>query len=386
MIDLLKKSVLEDKLIEDSISLMSGRSGVMLTCFIAGSLLNDSKLTEHGYSQITRIIELLGSEKNSASFGNGVSGAGWAINFLIKNKLVENNADELLKSIDHIIENNLSLKIKNKSARLDFLNGALGMGVYLLNRGYHNHSSIKELVKYILFLSKDFDKEKIYWESYTSKNRIVVNFGLAHGMTAIINFLIFFRNQNGSFLSDQINSTILKAFNFMEYFKSKSEYWIYPAYLTSKFEPIKSRLAWCYGDLNIAYSYLLYSDLEKEAHFENLAKEILTKTLTRKSTSETNILDTSFCHGTAGLLYLYNQLNKRFSSNNASSVMQYWYEKTMNFNDAKSIDNFRYLDNDKELVLDSSILNGTSGILLSVLDYLNEDSKFDFKNMFVLGH
>jgi len=119
-IELLRNSLFDEKFTEDNISLMTGRSGLMLTSFICGDVLEDRQLTELGQKQVLKVVDLLSTRDNSSTYCSGVAGCGWAINFLEKNNLLEHPADSLLNHLDEIIEEDILKKIRNKSTYLDF--------------------------------------------------------------------------------------------------------------------------------------------------------------------------------------------------------------------------------------------------------------------------
>lgn len=381
IIELLRNSLLDEQLIEDSISLMGGRSGLMLTCFISGDILQDSELTEFGYKQVSKVVELLSTKNNSPTFHSGIAGCGWAVNFLEKNNLLDYPADSLLGHLDEMIEQDIFKKLQSKSPDIDFLQGLIGTGLYLLNRDKHFDKCLTELVSHILSIAQNYGEDKMYWDILTPKNRRLIDFGIAHGLSSIVNFLIFFQLKNPSYRAKEIKNVILQALNFIEFFKSDSSVSVFPAYLDSEFKGnYNSRLGWCRGDLNIAYSFLLYGRNYNSLHHENLALEILGKTTERRKPSETGLRDKSFCHGVASILYMYNQLSTQFDIHACTEAANYWYKQIIGYN----LEEFKY-DNAGNKVLTSSILLGTSGVLLSILDYLKLNQKYNFQNMFLLG-
>jgi len=385
-IELLRNSLFDEKFTEDNISLMTGRSGLMLTSFICGDVLEDRQLTELGQKQVLKVVDLLSTRDNSSTYCSGVAGCGWAINFLEKNNLLEHPADSLLNHLDEIIEEDILKKIRNKSTYLDFFHGLIGMGFYLLDRDKHFDTCLTELVSHVLSTKINYGEHEVYWEMRTSKNTTVIDFGMAHGLSSIVNFLMFFQAKNPTYRTKEIQNVILQTLNFIEIFKSDSGVSVFPGYLNEELKgKHNSRLAWCRGDLNIAYSFLLYGRNYNSSYHENLALEIFNNSAPRRKSDQTGIKDKSFCHGNAGILYMYNQLSTQYGIDSYTEAADYWYKETIGSSSkSATIEEFKYWSSGN-MLFNSSIIFGTSGILLSILDYLKLNKKYNFQNMFLLG-
>src|SRR6185295_11637928 len=71
-------------------------------------------------------------------------------------------------------------------------------------------------------------------------------------------------------------------------------------------EPQSSRLAWCYGDPGVAANLLLVSRFMERPDWEEIAVEV-GRSCTRRAVEESGVRDAGVCHGSAGLVHLFNR-------------------------------------------------------------------------------
>jgi hypothetical protein len=102
------------------------------------------------------------------SFANGLTGVGWAIEWLAQNDLMEEtNTDEVLEPIDDILFNTVTYV---KDANLSLFNGTLGKVAYFLKRatsqnpGTHRYKTIGHLECIVLLLDDLADKINDPWK------------------------------------------------------------------------------------------------------------------------------------------------------------------------------------------------------------------------------
>lgn len=75
-----------------SSGLMGGKAGICLSLFELSRMLNDSILEDHAYNLLQ---EALVSKNENTDFANGLAGIGYALMYLIENKFVDADFDEL---------------------------------------------------------------------------------------------------------------------------------------------------------------------------------------------------------------------------------------------------------------------------------------------------
>ncbi len=86
--------------------------------------------------------------KMPLDFENGLAGIGWGVEYLVQNQFLAADTDEILEEIDYWIFLEF---LKNPPAKIDLLNGIVGIGYYFLMRvrdtNQKRNSIIKEINK-----------------------------------------------------------------------------------------------------------------------------------------------------------------------------------------------------------------------------------------------
>ena len=96
-----------------------------------------------------------------------------------------------------------------------------------------------------------------------------------------------------------------------------------------------SRLAWCYGDLGIAYVLLRVGEYFQDASLKAKGLSIALHAAGRDAASalvqrdEDQLLNTSICHGTAGLAFLFRQVFELTGAIALEQRAHEWLELTL---------------------------------------------------------
>jgi len=135
-------------------------------------------------------------------------------------------------------------------------------------------------------------------------------------------------------------------------------------------------LAWCYGDFGIGLSLLKAAKELKDNYLEEKAHLILEGTTSRKSQSNTKVIDAGICHGAFGNTQIYNYLYKETLNSNYRSVAKFWLENGLEFSKYHvGYAGFKqWFGNHDKWIPSTSLLEGIAGIGLSIIDYLSEES------------
>lgn len=115
--------------------LLNGRMGIVLYLYQYAHYSGYKYYSDFADDLLDKVLDSI--NHSSPDFESGVSGIGWGVNYLIKNKYVEGDANDVLFDIDKRVFFRLSC---NPTISL------LGQGIYLLERLEDNESN------------KDFDK------------------------------------------------------------------------------------------------------------------------------------------------------------------------------------------------------------------------------------
>ncbi|WP_299834415.1 lanthionine synthetase C family protein [uncultured Tenacibaculum sp.] len=358
-----------------------GLSGSSLFKFYYSKFLNNKKENDKGEEIIIEALDRINKGYNNPNFSSGIAGLCWTLDHLYSNKFIDLDLDILLKDIDQYLINMLEKKISAKN--FDFLHGAIGIVLYLINR-FKNTKS--EELKSKLFNSIEYflinlqktsinieNTNKWYSIIDISSNITGVGFGLAHGMASILGILLKiyslkeFQESSITILNGTINYL-------MEHkrFDSKS---FFPSYIDTNGNPLKpSRVAWCYGDLGIALKLYQSSKILNNKYIEDEAIKILTHTSKRTDPKDTRVVDAGICHGSFGNSILFGKIYHYTKIDEFKNARDFWLIDGIskgNMKDGYAGYKKKVGSNNWEKEL--NVLQGIAGIGLSILDYLNTE-------------
>lgn len=363
----------------DEIGLISGTSGIALF-FAYENILNDS---DDNNSIIEIILENIFTKLNGGhkdtTLSSGVAGVLWSHKHLKDINIIDDQID-----VNEII-NWLSISLEHscKTAFFDYLHGATGVAnaIYsykdTLNPNFYDN--MLQQMNYFGIKKSN----TIAWESYlhlNNKSYLVINLGLAHGISSIIVFLCQLYQEK--FKNELILNLINNSINYLHSVKYSVEEnttsCFYPSYIYNM-EKVGGRLAWCYGDLCIASAFY-----HAGITLENLAlidecKSILINSTKRVELNEVKIKDPAFCHGAIGLSHIYNRFYQRFKINELKDTSLYWQdvalEMSKNSNNVSGFKKFSYGDGFSE---SNGLLEGKAGIGLCLISSIsNIEPKWD---------
>lgn len=358
----------------NNIGLLSGLSGLALFELAYGTFYN-KKYISVGLSFIEKVFTLI-NKQTQANFCAGISGVAWTLNY-IKNKNWNYiaNIDSTLDILDKYIYMHISHYLK--ANYFDFLYGYIGIGHYLVERISSNPqaSKIIDLIINKLKETAIHKDGKIKWLSRAPNFQSdIINISLSHGMSSIIIFLSniyqlkhrqecilpLIKGAVKYIISQEINYQLYNSF-----FPSLS--------LESSHKLTGSRLGWCYGDLGICFALLKAGNVTNNPIWQNKALTILEyEANNRRELKSSLVYDACFCHGSIGIAHIYFRLWFITQKICFKQAADYWYTISMNINKKSNSASAGYsffLNESIKTSEDYSILNGISGIGLSLLFY-----------------
>jgi lantibiotic modifying enzyme len=92
--------------------------------------------------------------------------------------------------------------------------------------------------------------------------------------------------------------------------------------------PRPTRLAWCHGDPGIAAALLGAARRTGEPAWEREASA-LARAAAARSPAERSIVDASLCHGSAGLLHLFNRMYQATGDPALAEAARFWFDRTL---------------------------------------------------------
>lgn len=363
--------------------LLSGKLGTFLFKYKYFKLFNNAELLDQLFEEITESIY---SDINISdeSFCEGSSGKNCFYNYLFSEKIITSEDLDLIttdfESMIQKAENQILL------GNYDFLYGASG---YL--HSYICHNEISYAKEYYFKLKDIFtpyiDKCKVsnhypYFDSVKGHHLspIKTDLSLAHGISGLLK-----ANLDLLSLDTTYKPLINNCNNIIDYilehqFTTPTESYFPNFIYSDKIDVESSRLAWCYGDLGIAIILLFASIQLKSSYLKEKAIDILEFNSKRRSPDNTRVKDISLCHGSAGIMHIFNKAYLLTLEPKFKEAADYWFDETMKFGTyTDTISGFKSFHNPiNSFVQDNSILLGVSGVGLALLSHLTHDTSWDF--------
>ena len=309
---------------------------------------------------------------------------GSVITFLQHKRLLNFGVDHMCEGLDSCA---VPLMEKmGKCGNYDLMGGVVGVGIYLLLRYTTHPAHFRPLLSKtvdILYESAIFDNGRIKWMTIidTSSKKWGCNLGMAHGIPGIIMFLrkLYLHGiacQKCRILIEGASAYLLSQMHSLQNHSS-----FYYDVVDLSDNGIDSRLSWCYGDLDVAYTFLLLSEtkgLECGA-LRKTAYKILKGTTTKQKPVQAHVYDAGLCHGCCGLAHMYNRIYQREQSVWIKAAAQNWYK--VGIHEMFDQHNGTYAgfqlpffdDTDEQDKVDSynlSFQTGIAGIALSLISYI----------------
>ena len=365
-----------------NIGVLSGTSGVALFQFYYAKFIEQEANENLGTEIIYEIIEKINSGYDYPTFCTGIAGGAWAIEHLSEKGFIDIDSDELLQSLDDYLVYSIE-RITDKNF-FDFLHGVIGIGFYFLKR-YQNTKSDKlrnqykkillNIVQRLSSTSEQIDNTA-KWETFLIVDEKLkgYNLALSHGISSIINFL------SRLVIYDDFESVtkklLQKSINFVLSNKDEdtSKISCFPDWITSDNEKSESlRLGWCYGDLGTGLSLWKAGKALKDDKICKKAITVLKHTCKRKKIEETRINDAGLCHGSFGVMLIYNYMFKQTGEKLFKENADYWMQESLKM--AVHKDGYAgYMQwhggENEGWHNETSLLEGVAGIGLAIISYL----------------
>lgn len=269
------------------------------------------KINNYDFGNTTRLY----------SFSSGLSGVAFILTELQKKDIIQFDLqDEFSEINSYLYESAMQvLAVKNT----DFLHGALGIFYYFLNhpRSAERDNYLQEMFgAFIKNCRIDEKGLRLYnFSSNEPADNDQFDTGLAHGLSGFLLILVEcirtgFETRNAThYLREGIR--YLVSLEKLEKEEGGNES-LFPTSVTEPFHVnlpenlsnYKGRLAWCYGDLNIAWVLIRGSEVLQSEDLFHKGVGIALNTTKRKTEGEALVGNFFFCHGSAGLSYLYKRL------------------------------------------------------------------------------
>ncbi|XLS30477.1 lanthionine synthetase LanC family protein [Flavobacteriaceae bacterium M23B6Z8] len=343
---------------------------------------------------LEKAIEVFPERKMHTGFLEGFESFFWVVDYLFKHDIVSDDSfiddlkPHLFKSIEIDLQGNF----------FDALHGSINKLDLLFNSEKYKQEEVLNYIDLFIdsLLENKVENEKgIYWYDSSMTEKNIVNLGLAHGISGILVFLTKIKNQG--YENPKMDYLIEGIIKSLVSFKNKNPYNCYfPSNYSENGSEAGSRLAWCNGDLGIAYAMLYSAETLKKTDLRKEAIEVINGLYHRRiSNSEIDhfeenfFFDTAFCHGLSGITYTLAKINELLKNPLIDKRIDYWKGELLhNLNTQLNIKGDIYYpaykqDKDHSYVLDTcSMLAGLTGTGLVLLSL--EYGKYDWSDFFLL--
>ncbi|MGK9121112.1 lanthionine synthetase LanC family protein [Olivibacter jilunii] len=377
-------------------SLYTGFSGLALLQYKLFLYTGSDIYLERMSDILDKVLSILKLGGSSYSYCDGVTGIAFLFNYLLEQGVLDDSVEPLLRNIDSLL---ISIVRRGKNVNtLDFLHGNLGVYNYLIDRYKQDKLRHKDILELLSIYHKDLSK---YLKPALNVNNLVfrpdndqnysLNCGFAHGVLAHI--VLCCKIEKLLPLQTTSNHKLGELVSVLQLFKRKANQVTAPLfpsivkYNSSTFDTTYDvPLGWCYGDLITAFSLIYLGSESNNIDLLEEGIEIADRTIYRKTSDTTQHNDASFCHGAAGVAFLYKRLYELTHIDRYVKAYDYWLSITMNegrFSDGvggykKSVG--RGFSNEVGL------LDGAAGIGIVLLDALSGiDGKSDIGRFFLLN-
>lgn len=364
------------------VGIHAGSAGLPLFLYYYDRYLGNNQNKSLAFNMLISLVEKINTNIVPYNLSSGIGGLAWTIEHLAQNDFFEKENTEFLDDLDHYLYSKMIFDIKNGS--YDFLHGALGVGLYFLNRRSKPKAIdyLVELVNHLESISIRTDNNTMVKWSYMKDGRKCINISLSHGISSIIIFLS--KLYKCGIDQIRINELITSAINYIlqQQIDVKKFMTYFPSYSIETQEDITpSRLGWCYGDLGVAYAIFYSASAINRNDLKDKALEILLYTSRRKGLKENSVQDGGLCHGSSGIALMFNRVFQETNIIEFKEASKYWYNITIDmasFNDGMAGYKANYSQRLGGWVGEIDFLNGVSGIGLSLISAVsNIEPKWD---------
>ncbi len=328
-----------------SISLMSGLGGAVIFYYNYAKRPGKEAYSEKANHFTNEIIDRLNAEGAISlirphAYSTGLAGIGFTFWNLYQNKFIELDFEESWSFLDDYL---LASALKDyKEGVSDFLHGPIGILYYFIKQypqrpvGPYIDQMLELLLHYCVQDEKGLRIRNMILEDVKNEE---YDLGLAHGlagillvlnecirvnyqpakirpiMEAIIRYILMTERPQ-----DQTNQNSLFPTSVDE---------THPSDHPVNFYNYKSRLAWCYGDLSIAWALLKAGQGLGNEQLIADGIRIARATVNRRQYAYHQVGDVFFCHGSAGVSHFYKRFYQETGIQEFKEAYQYWMDQTV---------------------------------------------------------
>lgn len=332
---------------------------------------DDGRIWERVSSSLNDIQE----GKLIHSFAGGIAGVAWGFLHLFNEGLLQDDEidpQSIVEDLDEGLFESAMLLLAD--GNFDYLHGALGVCLYFLERtpSLKITSYIDQIVEQLSLVAVRFPSGSITWEFDDFGRRgasspPLYNLGLSHGTASIVAILTLIYEKG--YAPAPCQELIAGALRWMWNVRNKSAQSVFPSVIQANAPDQESRLAWCYGDLGIANTFLLVGQKLQNEFWVEIAEQTITRAAARRG-RDVAMKDAALCHGTLGAAYLFGKFAKAFPQHLLGATETYWFSKTFDYVQPTESSDVFLSYNGERYESNLSLLDGEASIGMALLTYL----------------
>jgi lantibiotic modifying enzyme len=357
--------------------LLDGKAGISIFFSYLDKYTNTDNYSDIINDLIIDSFSSINNGFNFPSYCSGISGILWTIDHLKTEGVIEADdyCDELIPFIE---ERMLAFAAE---ANFDYLHGAIGIGLYLLNCTTEtNFPRIQQLID---LLEEKGIKENntIKWVSILNREtqQNVYNLSLSHGMSSTIIFLnAVLKKYPGN---KQVSTLSAHTINYLLSQKDdrrENQSSRFPSHvdIDTLTAHTGDRLAWCYGDLGNAIALYNAGIVFHKKELIDEAVQVMIHASKQTDLNKNFVKDAGVCHGTAGIAHIFNRFYQATGDETFRRSAVYWIEKTLEmavFKDGLAGYKTHRNGEKSNWINEISLLEGVAGIGLVLLSTISPD-------------
>lgn len=293
------------------------------------------------------MLSSIGNKPLISTYCNGLAGLSVGLKALEELGFIDGASESIC-----VFQGLLSQRIQEwLNHDLDFLHGAIGLGMYFILRSTIDKSAYSVVKSILSFLDNHAytdSNEGIYWLYPNKDNVLTQNLSLSHGVCSTVMFIA--RAYNVLNEKDERLRCIRLLTGIGKYLLSNLiNPLISGCYTPMLPEKSKSRLGWFYGDIGTCIALRTIGEITNDITFVNFSREIAYFiALNRKDLKNNFVYDACLCHGTSGIAHFFKNCYDFYQDSIFETALNNWINNTLkmcqNNNEEYMFGSFRYED------------------------------------------
>lgn len=363
--------------------LLSGSSGEILTNFYLYKYLGEKDYIHRAQILLENIFDILNTPQvlwTGHSLAGGLSGIGLMLTILADLQFIDDYTMTSFEELKPLLFEAAYNQVEEENNDLFF--GAFGI-LYFLSFTRMSETDRMEMKKIVDKIADKMLRDHNGFRLLNSPPELPrmkdrVNFSLAHGNCGFL--IVLLRLFRLGYCRQEIQFIVIESIKYITGQRNANKpdevCSQYPYTINEQIGHFEygNRMAWCYGDTNVALVLYTAGLLFDNSEYRLLADDLGLATCRRTMQEDTQVSDSHFCHGSSGLARYYAYLHRLTGHPEYRNAYRFWIETTSSLL-SRDIDSGLY---EKQ----NGLLSGLSGPLLTLLGYHFNDQEALWNRVF----